>query len=415
MPVHKLRTSERKFAQNLSSGVLAAALFWAALLLLTNPVRAEEVHRVFVVVPALGQEAGAAPVEQMVQSLKGQREKYKLASGVLPILRFQADHPRHQEMLHQLGVTQSTHIRVLLCRRGEDGWPEALSGLFEGPDAAVAAMRQVVGLPPLASKPAQEAGEQHEPGQKATGPSAASPAVHSLTEVGLLLAYKQDDSAEKDKITNFLSELGRYWTQRYGRVSPVPYPLGNYNLSDPQTAERVMAAFPALAKSKSPMVCLCLYEQGRPRRVLEIYDDLDLPATLVRLISAARGKHLAATVELPSASSDPAPASDQVTLSEKVEEKILLARLHETSRLLWSQAQDGDKGENRVTRRVLLRIAQLTEPGKNRTPEEKQALRDAVEDVQAEPLLLKEGSELLTVQQQFLETAHTLWPDLDSE
>lgn len=401
MPLHKL--------------TIRTALLWAALVLLTNPVWADTAHRVFVVVPALGQEASAAPVEQIVKALKAQREQYKMPAGMLPILRFQAGHPRHQEMLHRLGVTQSTQIRVLLCKRGEDGWPDALSGLFEGPDAAVAAMRQVVGLPPLASKPAQKAKEQRLPAEKAPRTSSLAADVQSLTEVGLLLAYKQEDPAEKEKVSTFLSELGRYWTQRYGRVSPVPYPLGNYNLSDPETAQRVMAAFPALAEAKSPMVCLCLYDQGRPRRVLEVYDDLDLPATLVRRISAARGKHLAATVELPSASSGPAPPTDRVTLSEKVEEKLLLARLHETSRLLWQEAQDGDKGENRVTRRVLLRIAELTEPGRKRTPEEEQALRDAIGDLQAEPLLLKEESELLVVQRQLLETAHTLWPDLDSE
>lgn len=355
----------------------------------SNPVRADKAHRVFVVVPSLDERVDSSGVEACVAGIKAERERFGVASEVLPILRINPEAQQQMAILRSLGVNQTSQLQLLLCRRRADGWPDRLSGLYSGEFAVRDAMREALGLAPMVKQERSQGG--------------VSPLEKPLTEIGLLLTYRHADSQAKASAEAFLEELGRYWTQRYGRVRPVPYPLGHYNLTDPETERRVFRAFPELGEVQGPSISLCLFDQGRPRKILEVFDDLELPATLVRRISSSRTKHLAVSVELPASSGEVSPVMSEVSFAMDEQQDMSSDRMHEIARQLWSRAEDGPKGENRVTRRLLLVISELTRVGLSRSKQEEQQLFDALEDYQAEPLILPSDSELTSLQEQLLQ------------
>lgn len=348
----------------------------------------------------MGDSANSPAVEACISALKGERERYGVKADVLPILRFNPASSRHSSFLHSLGLSQKDHLQVLLCGRGADGWPDSLGGLFSGEAAARDAFREAVGLPPATKE------EPASPVRRSTPAPLGD--RENLTEVGLLLVYRRSDSEERKRVDSFLTELGRYWAERYGRVKPPPYPLGHYDLTDIETESRVYRAFPELENRVKPLVCLCLFDRNRPKQVLETFDDLDLPATLVRQISSLRAGHLAATVELKPKSDLSLPNVNEVQFTEYTEEKLAQSRIHEIARQLWAEASDGPRGENRVTRRVLFTITELTKPGRERSPEQQERLLDAFEDLRAEPLILSPESDLRQLQTQLLQAAQAI-------
>lgn len=392
MPVYQLRVFTRAVLGSLILTILLASI--------VNPVWAQKAHRVFVVVPALGVGTDSAFTEACVSALKGERARFGVAESTLPILRFNPSHARHVSYLESLGVAQNDQIQVLLCRRGSDGWPSSLAGIFIGETAVRDAFRQAVGLPPIAE------GEPPTPAARSEVTELA--AKENLTEIGLLLVYQSADEEQRKRVEAFLTELGLYWTQRYGRVKPAPYPLGHYDISSTETTIAVYRAFPELEEAKKPLICLCLFEGNRPRRVLETFDEIDLPATLVRRISSLRTRHLASTVEWSSGSGTITPTLAAVEFSEHTEDKLAQGNLHALARQLWAEASDGLRGENRVTRRVLLTIAELTKPGRERSAQEEELLFEAFDDLLTEPLILPAGSDLNPLQRQLIEAVTLL-------
>ena len=207
----------------------------------------------------------------------------------------------------------------------------------------------------------------------------------------------------------FLSELGRHWMERYGRVRPSPYPLASYDLSQTGVLEGVRKAFPELLADESPKVALCFFSHGRPARVLEIYQDMTLPATLVRQISAARRRHLADTISTEDVATVPDPSV--LELSDDQERTVLLSRVHELAQQLWRGSAD-PKSENRLAHRALLQIVELTRYDESGVRAWTIELREALADFQSEPLLLEPQSKLEPVQKQLLEIIRRLSPDV---
>lgn len=369
---------------------------------MTNPVWAQRARRVFVVVPPTGQSADSAEVGGVVEALKSQRARFKVDSSVLPILRLRSEQSTHQQLMGELGIRLHDDTQIYLCRRGGDGWPRAVMAFFEGPDAAERAVRTALGLP--VSPPRHKS----EPVRTESVSKMGAP---GSPEVGLLLVYRGESGDSQESVKAFLGELGQYWAQRYGRVKPTPYPLGYYNLSNPEVSRGVARAFPNLAETEAPVVALAMYRQGVPVRLLEVFPDLSLPAGLVRRISSVRTRHLAHTLEIESVENPELPAVEQLELSREMELKVVQSRLHELARQLWSSSSDGKNGENRVTRRVLQRIAELTAPAVESNLESQALLSAALEDFEAEPLILPEGSDMEPLQEQLLHLGRSLLGD----
>ncbi len=364
----------------------------------------DEATRVLVLVPALDSDVFSPAVSSVVGALQEARRASAIPDGGLPILRLDPSKPRHRECLRDLGVSVGPDLQVLLCQRGVSGWPAKLLKRYrEGVDSLT-----VVGDASRLSLPSSEVSVAESSVSVAeAAPKEALPSP-SAAELGFLLIREGVSQQEEDPAQSFLSELGRYWLQRYGRVDPAPYPLAWYDLSDEVVRSRVQAAFPSLVSGPTPSVALCFFVRGTPVKVLEVFTDLELPATTVRNLSAARNRHLADTVDVSVEAEHVSPSAGTVVLSGSEQKAVVLETVHELAQLLWANSSDGEKKENRLTRRILLKIVELTRGGQGLDDESQ--LTAALEDFLAEPLLLGDEPGLVDAQERLKALAEALVP-----
>ena len=191
--------------------------------------------------------------------------------------------------------------------------------------------------------------------------------------------------------------------ERYGRVKPSPFPLASYDLSDDRVEEALRGSFPELVSDPKPKVALCYFQLGRPVKILEVVNDLTLPATTVRLLSAARHRHMAESISVTDSS---APAAKEMSLSDDQEQTVRLSRVHELAQRLAYGSSDPEPA-NRLAHRTLLQIVELTR-GSDEDRVLSHDLREALADYESEPLLLEPDSSLRSFQDQFLELIRTL-------
>lgn len=371
------------------------------LLLLTTVVWSQEARRVLVVLPATGLSLDSPSVDSLVNRLKKGRLLTQTEPHTLPILRLDPTRKQHKLVLGKLGVSQSRQTRVLVCDRAESGWPESLVASFPESEKAKMIVRlarqrtrvkdQPENVKPPAEKTALKISEKSQ-----------------ATEVGLLLLHSPDESKDSVLVREFLSELGSHWLQRYGRIKPAPYPLAYYDLSQPDVVSRLKTFDQALVGA-TPRAALCLFQRGRPQRVLEVYSSLELPASLVRRVSSARARHLADTISLKVSQSASLPEPSTVRLTASQETSILLGRLHESAQQLWVGVSKDENPQNVTSRRLLLRVVELTRhDSKKWKPSERAELKLALDDFVEEPLILPEDSYLRAIQQRLLELASAL-------
>lgn len=361
--------------------LLGAVLF----LFLALSAGAEPSSRVLVVLPPAGESAGSESVEEFVKMLKAARQALSLSAQELPLLRLSERLGTHQRVLTELGVALGPKPQLLLCRRASDGWPA-----------------EVLAEMPLDANPFTFLRDALDPKGSVTAPvdpPPPSPAPVPEGQLGFLLVYPKGQSATL--IDPFLSELGRHWVERYGRVKPAPYPLAFYDSSDPLVAARLQEIHPELLQ-EPPLVAICSFSAGRPTQILETFRGLEFPATLVRELSAARTRHLADSLQVGSVTAPELPGADSVTLSPGQHRLIALSRLHELARQLWSSSQDGEAGENRIARRVLLQISELGRETVEKPELWESQLREVLADYRQEPLRFAPGSELESLHQRFL-------------
>lgn len=349
-----------------------------------------------VVVPARGASVDSQAVEDTVAAIKSARRQLGIDPGQLPIVRLNIRQTRPALVLQTLGLEVESTAQVLHCRRGTDGWPDKLIEECSPGENLLLFVRRASQLP-TTEKTLSSRVDPEPPPRRPEEPVPASAAG----EVGLLLVYR--GSGEREQVKPFLAELGRHWMERYGRVKPSPYPLASYDLSDQAVAEGVARAFPDLVGEK-PKAVLCLFLRGRPVRVLETFEELEIPATLVRRISASRRSHLVDTVS----GGEPiaAPEARGVELSDRQEETVLLSRVHELAQQLFRGSAD-PSAENRLAHRAILRIVELTRRDSG-APEMSPELSEAIADFRAEPLLLNDDSPLIPTQNQLLELLELL-------
>lgn len=367
----------------------------------------ESARNVLVVVPPRGATAQGREVEQVVDMLKAARKELGLKSQELPILRLSLRQERPAQVLQALGINATGNPQVLLCRRGSDGWPELLLGQLSGGENPLLFVRSAVRDPERRELPSRDDEPVLPPRQEvestglAGGPEPREDKLAPTGQLGLLLAYRAED---KEFVQPFLSELGRHWMERYGRVKPSPFPLASYDLSDDRVEEALRGSFPELVSDPKPKVALCYFQLGRPVKILEVVNDLTLPATTVRLLSAARHRHMAESISVTVDSS--APAAKEMSLSDDQEQTVRLSRVHELAQRLAYGSSDPEPA-NRLAHRTLLQIVELTR-GSDEDRVLSHDLREALADYESEPLLLEPDSSLRSFQDQFLELIRTL-------
>jgi len=348
---------------------------------------------VLVLIPARGESTESERVDLVVARLKAERRRLTDQPGDLPILRLDPERKSHASVLRELEIEVGDKPKILLCNRAESGWPHGVVGPLSPKDNLVSVIANVAAGKPLRIESKKQ-------------PTAKPPADPRTHQVGLVLYYDPSAAGEKILVDTFLKELGRHWLERYGRVEPAPFPLASYNRGDQLVASRLKESLPALGEASVPVAALCLFQGGAPNRVLEVFRELELPATLVRRISGARTRHLSESVILAEEGEVPEPA--QLALSREQEYSILQSRLHEMARQLWKGVDDGESDQNRLSRKLLLQIVELTRSGKPLDEAEQKSLRAALEDYLEEPLLLSESSEYGPIQERLLELARSL-------
>jgi hypothetical protein len=356
---------------------------------------------VLVIVPAQGGSPIGQATEGMVENLKEQRGRLVTDPAALPILRLDPERAHHARVLKTLDIELTGETQVFLCSRSESGWPDKKHRQLLEPGDLLSTISAVSsGSPEQPAVATKKAPPKTTPNSPETSLDAS--------RIGVLLYHDPEDEKQAEQVSDFLKELGRHWMERYSRVEPAPYPLAFYNSGDSTTVSRLTDSLPSIASSRSPSVALCFYSSGRPVEVLEIFPDLQLPATLVRQLSAARTRHLVDSLRPSPQEQTSLPEPVTLVLSDTQERDILLTRLHETAQQLWGGVDDGENGENRLSRKLLLTIIETTRVHRNRTPEVERQLFDALDDFEAEPVLLPEGSEYAPVQERLLELGDTL-------
>ena len=376
---------------------------WAVLLCLLLTLAGAQVSassaQVLVVIPAQGMATWDPVVEEVAAQLKAARQSLGVDVSHLPILRLSSSNEQHARVLKSLKLREGPQIQVLLCSRGEGGWPNEFLRSAPQDENLLTFVRSV--LRPEESPPASETTVADQAvianSAKETGPGSA---------LGLLLLY--DKSRDTGLVKPFLSELGRHWMERYGRVEPPPYPLAYYDIADGTVRTRLQASFPELTTDGKAAVALCFFSDGRPVRVLEVHQELELPATLVRQLSSARTRHLAESLNTGSQTTSTLPTAEAMQLSDAQETSVLLSRIHELAQQLWSGSSEDESPENRLARRNLLNIIELTRSSDARSRELSTQLKEALADYQAEALILSKDSSLEAVQTRFIELTSAL-------
>ena len=384
-----------------------ARVVFVVLLLLFGASSAQQ-SSVLVVVPPRGTAADSQELEQVVDMLKAARKELGIGSGELPILRLNLLQERPALVLQSLGVKVESEPQILLCAKGADGWPDRLIRQLSPGENPLLFVRDAVRDPERKELPSRDAEPELPPRRDvestglAGGPEPREAALAATGQLGLLLAYQAED---KEQVQPFLTELGRHWMERYGRVKPSPFPLASYDLSDSRVLEALKKTFPELVTDQQPKVAVCYFQNGRPVKILEVERDLSLPATTVRVLSAARHRHMAETIsatELPSA-----PNASEIRLSDHQEQTVLLSRVHELAQRLALGSAEPDP-PNRLAHRTLTQIVELTRSNDEEKRQLTDELSEVLADYESEPLLLEPDSNLRSYQQQLLELIHTL-------
>ncbi len=337
---------------------ISLVLLFQFLLLGSCPAAAAPDPIALLVVVPEGTPLDAPEVERWMDLLKRERDRQRLSSDQLPLLRLSMGRAQHRAVLGGLGLKPASQLRTLTCRRGANGWPSAL--LFEhesasSPDAILARVaRQLQGGDVVAS------------------------------DVGLLLVT---DGAASPVVKSFLEELGRYWLQRYGRVRPAPYPLASYDVSRSEVSEALDRAFPQLTEGGYPVAALCTFVSGRPTEVLRIYHELETPASTVREISAARGLVLEGGARsAASAGGAGLPGASELALSMDQERVLLISRLNETAQQLWNGAKDDKTLKNQGPKRLLIAVIEDSRRYLSGDPASLESLHEGLRDYLVEPL-----------------------------
>lgn len=327
----------------------------------------------------------AIEVDRWMDQLKVERERQRLSPEQLPLLRLSLGRAPHRAVLERLGVAPGARrLRTFTCRRDDNGWPSEILAEHEAGTAPDQILARFV--------------QQKQAPQAATGGS----------PLGLLLV---GDAESQQRIRPFLEELGRFWLQRYGRVNPTPYPLASYDISQPEVAQSVARAFPSLVEGKPPVVALCLFEGSQPVEVLQVFRDLEMPATLVREISSARGQAMVAESrrKSPSAAAHAsAPAPNPVGLSVEQERVLLVSRLNETAQQLWNGAKDDKSLRNQGPKRILLRVIEESRGYLAGEAQAQARLLESLRDYQVEPLRLERDSGVFEQAARLLELTRSL-------
>lgn len=328
-------------------------------------------------------------VNHWVELLKIERGRAKLSAEELPLLRLSVDNEYHLKALQALGVLPVTRVHTFVCLRDSKGWPQKV--LLEFPAEATA--DSIVG--------------------SARNLRSVEATSVDLSRLGVLIVSRPDD---EQAVGVFLEELGRYWLQRYGRVRPAPYPLASYNTSDPATEGALRGSFPELVTDTAPRVALCAFREGRPVQVLEVFSELGTPASLVRELSAARGRFLLeSTSAADEAGQDnfaPLPDAEVRGLSDNQETFLVVSRLHETAQQLWNNMKDEESSKNDGPRRLLLRIIEESRRFTSGEPEALPLLRESLRDYKVEPLVLDPRSNLRDVQSRFQDLSKTVLEEI---
>ena len=340
-------------------------------------------RRVLVVLPALEQAAHGKATDSVVDKLKAARAALGVEPGGLPILRLDPTKKNHRQVLTKLGLSRSSLAVIAVCSQAASGWPSQVVKQFSEEDPPRLVIERGIGM-------SREQSGQIDRTERIASSQEPSKAV---ANVGILLIRDSEQPQQVELTHLFLRELGRHWMERYGRVRPSPYPLASYDFSDPVVRERVSKSFSELADATKPLVCLALFEDRRPIRVLDVFEEVQTPATLVRRLSGVRGRHLAETIDVGDGGEEEVPEASVLTMTDDLESALLLGRVQESARQLWSGMDDGPDGVNRLARRALLAIVQAIDDQQANAPVS-QALRSALEDFQAEKILLPPDSEL---------------------
>lgn len=376
------RVSERPGAKServkLTTCLLVLLLVFCAL----TPAPAQQRQRAFALLVVVPERLplDALEVERWMDLLKIERDRQHLSSEELPLLRLSMGRAQHRAALEKLGLQSSDRIRTFTCRRDANGWPEQILAEHEPgtpPDQVLARL--------VKQRSAPEA------------PSAEA-------SLGLLLVTDANDAVSTRP---FLEELGRFWLQRYGRVRPSPYPLASYDVAKPEVAEALARAFPQLTDGAYPLVALCAFSDGQPSQVLQVFRGLDTPASLVREVSAARGRALTAGVtSSPSAPS--VPSAETVGLSSEQERVLLVSRLNETALQLWNGAKEDKSLGNQGPKRVLLGVIEDSRRYLAGDAGALGLLQESLRDYQVEPLKVDPKSRSAEQAARLLELSRTL-------
>jgi hypothetical protein len=324
----------------------------------------------------------AIEVERWMDLLKVERQRQRLSPEQLPLLRLSMGRAQHRASLEKIGLSPGvSRLRTFTCWRDSNGWPS-----------------QIV--------------EEHEAG---TPPDlilarfvkhAQSPMPASGMVLGLLLV---SDEQSRQAVQPFLEELGRFWLQRYGRVTPAPYPLASYDLSQPTVVTAVQQAFPELMEGSHPLVALCVFEGSRPLEVLQLFRDLATPATLVREISGARAQAMASDLHRPARDRVVAiPEALPLGLSDEQQRLLLISRLNETAQQLWIATREDKSLRNQGPKRILLRVIEDSRRYLTGERSAQSALWESLRDYQVEPLRLERDSAVFEQAGRLLELSRSL-------
>ncbi len=300
----------------------------------------------------------AREVDRWIELLKIQRERRRETAQSLPILRLSPSQPSHRPILAALKLDDRSEIRTYTCVRDVKGWPTRVLLAHEPNEPADIVIAAT--LAP-ASEPTTNENEQ---------------------SVGLLLV---SDSKTRAATEPFLQELGRFWLSRYGRVRPSPYPLASYDLDDPAVVAALETAFPSLVSGPSPVLALCVFSKDQPVEILKLFRDFDTPASLVRELSSVRGAALPSVVaSRPGVGSAP-KARPLGVVSDEQERLLLVSRLQETARQLWTVAKDDDSRRNQSSKKLILRIIEESRSYLANEPGAWGLLRESLQDYAVEP------------------------------
>ena len=363
-----------------SRRTVQAALVCLWLLVYCGPVQAgsgSESERMLLVVVPASLEVNSLRVDRYVDLLKLERERRRYAPADLPILRLSQADLEHQKVLRRLGLTADDELRTYTCARDTRGWPlKVLQAHLAGTPADL-----------VLSEPVRAAPEV---------------SLEAEARVGVLLVGRAED---RKLLDTFLKELGGFWLSRYGRVRPSPYPLASYDLDNPEVTASLESVFPELAE-EPPLVALCLFEGEQPSQLLKLYRGLDTPATLVRELSAARAQALELSPG-PSDIATAAPSAQLVGVSPEQERALLVSRLLETARQLWSAAESDERRANQPAKRLLLKVIEESRRYLDQEEEAWSLLQESLRDYAVEPFISDEPR-LAEAQARFLFLGKTL-------